>query len=115
MKAKGTIKRIFETQTIGAKEFKKREFVLTIAENPDYPQDVKFELIQDKCGLLDDCSIGQELEVEFNLNGREWTNQKGEQVYFNTLQVWRIEKGASVQSEPEQMPSVAESDDDLPF
>jgi hypothetical protein len=26
------------------------------------------------------------------LRGREWTNQQGETVYFNTIQGWRISK-----------------------
>ncbi len=37
-----------ETQQISA-SFKKREFVVEYSENPQYPEFVKFELIQDKC------------------------------------------------------------------
>jgi hypothetical protein len=38
------------SQTIQVSDsFKKRDFVLEIAENPQYPQFVKFDLIQDKC------------------------------------------------------------------
>ena len=37
---------IFEEQQVTA-SFKKREFVVEFAENPQYPEFVKFELIQD--------------------------------------------------------------------
>lgn len=89
MEVKGKIEGIFETQTFG-QSFDKREFVLEYAENPDYPEKIKFELIQDKCSELDKFSVGQEVTVHFNLKGREWINPKGEKVYFNSLQAWKI-------------------------
>jgi hypothetical protein len=114
--------------------FRKREFVVEYAENPQYPEFIKFELIQDKCEQLDGFNIGQELNIAFNLKGRKWTNPKGEVVYFNSLQAWRISaandiaaapQAASGQpdaassempSEPEWLNSSSDSDaDDLPF
>ena len=34
---------------------KKREFIIQDNKNPEYPEVVKVELIQDKVSLLDDC------------------------------------------------------------
>jgi len=88
LKAIGTIVHIGQTQEI-SERFKKREFVLELGDNPEYPEHVKFEAIQDKCGHLDKYGIGQEIEVKFNLKGRKWTSPKtGEDNYFNTLQAW---------------------------
>lgn len=72
--------------------FKKREFVVEYADNPMYPQFVKFELIQDRCNLVDAVEVGDKVEVTFNLRGREWTSPQGEKKYFNTLDAWRIQK-----------------------
>ena len=72
--------------------FKKREFVLDV-EDGEYSQKIQLEVMQDKCDVLNDVQVGQMLNVEFNLRGREWTNPQGEVKYFNTLQAWKIDKG----------------------
>ena len=36
-----------------SERFRKREFVLEYADNPEYPEYIKFELAQDRCELLD--------------------------------------------------------------
>ena len=65
MEIKAKLLEKYETASFGASGFQKREFVVEFAENPEYPEFVKFELIQDKCALLDGFSIGQELNVAF--------------------------------------------------
>lgn len=91
----GKLFKSFDTMTVGANGFQKREFVLEITDNPQYPQLVKFELAQDKCALIDGYQPGELIEVKFNLRGREWTNPKGETVYFNTLSPWSISRPTS--------------------
>lgn len=87
---KGTLKKIYPTQQVSDK-FKKREFVLTEDSNPQYPQYISFQLVQDKCDLLDTFREGQSIEVSFSLRGREWNNPKtGETKYFNSLDAFRI-------------------------
>ncbi|UXP31810.1 DUF3127 domain-containing protein [Reichenbachiella agarivorans] len=122
-----------ETAQISA-SFRKREFVVEYAENPQYPEFIKFELIQDKCEQIDGFNIGQEINVAFNLKGRKWTNPQGQVVYFNSLQAWRVSaandiasapsngqpagNGAAAESlaEPEWLNSSSDADaDDLPF
>ena len=90
MDIKGKILEIFDTQDI-TNTFRKREFVLEYAENPQYPELLKFELIQEKCDLLNSFNVGQEVNVFFNLKGRKWTDPKGEIKYFNSLQAWRLQ------------------------
>jgi len=88
LKITGAIKKIFDTQEVSA-SFKKREFVIETTEQ--YPQVIKFELTQQKCGDLDRYCEGQEVCVHFNVRGREWRKEGKETAYFNTLQCWKIE------------------------
>ncbi len=126
-KLTGTLKVINDTVQVTEK-FSKREFVVTESSSM-YPQDILFQATQDKCSMLDGMSSGDQVEVSFNLRGREWTSPQGEVKYFNSLDAWRIEKVA--QGMPQSGPSDLnldpvsvdlptsstqdEEDDDLPF
>ena len=123
MQIKAKMLEIFEIQQV-SNTFKKREFVVEYAENPQYPEFLKFELIQDKCDNLDDFSIGQDVEVHFNLKGRKWKNPKGEIIYFNTLQAWKILEASSQSAAPpptddpplpNEPPPFLDGNDEIPF
>ena len=47
-------------------------------------------MVQDRCELLDPFEVGQDVEIFFDLRGREWTNPQGEVKYFNSLQAWKL-------------------------
>ena len=106
----GTIIVINEVQVVSDK-FSKREFVIT--DNSMYPQDVTFQLIQDKCGILDSYKVGDSITVSFNLKGRKWISPQGETKYFNTIEGWKIER--AVGDAPAPVPVSKEDDDLLPF
>jgi len=89
-KITGTIKVLNPTVQVSEK-FSKREFVLT-ENTSQYPQDILFQAVQDRCALLDTMGVGEQVEVSFNLRGREWTSPQGEVKYFNSLDAWRIDK-----------------------
>lgn len=116
-KLTGTLKVIKDTEQVTDK-FSKREFVL-VDNSSMYPQDISFQAAQDKCSMLDGFMEGEQVEVSFNLRGREWTSPQGEVKYFNTLDAWRIEKvGGAPQNTPAPNEKTApqnEEDDDLPF
>ncbi|TNF48932.1 MAG: DUF3127 domain-containing protein [Bacteroidetes bacterium] len=131
-KLTGTVKVVNNTVQVSEK-FSKREFVVTDSTGM-YPQDILFQATQDKCSLLDGVQPGEQIEVSFNLRGREWTSPQGEVKYFNTLEAWRIEKAGmnsgmaansgmgSMSNDPipASTPSPIEAassdeDDDLPF
>ena len=88
MQIGGKILEIFQVQAVSA-TFRKREFVVEYIET-QYPEFIKFETVQDKCDLLDNFSVGDMVDVDFNLKGRKWTNPQGEVKYFNSMQAWRI-------------------------
>ena len=99
-KLTGTVKVLNNTVQVSEK-FSKREFVVTDTSSM-YPQDILFQATQDKCSLLDAIQVNEQVEVSFNLRGREWTNPQGEVKYFNSLEAWRIEKVG--QNAPQGMP-----------
>ncbi len=125
MTIEGKLTEKFETQEVSA-SFKKREFVIEFAENPQYPEFIKLELIQNNCQQLDDFNVGEELTVSFNLKGRKWNDPKGGVKYFNTLQAWRLENNSGTPAQPSSeaplpqkednwMKEDFSSDGDLPF
>ena len=82
-------------------KFKKREFVIEKKETGasavfvDY---IKFQLTQDKCDLINESFMNEEVKVSFNLRGTKW-EKEGRTGYFTNLDVWRIEKISSPQKD----------------
>jgi len=121
----GKLHKKFETESKSEK-FQARDFV--IETEGQYPQYVKFQLVQDRCEAIDPMNEGEKIKVYFDLRGREWQGK-----YFTNLNAWRIEKAAApvppptaeggdfpVEEPPFQNVSngndiIAEDLDDLPF
>lgn len=89
MEVLGRIKMIGQPQDVSP-TFRKRELVVTTEEQ--YPQHIMIEFTQDKCDLLNQFQIGEQVRVGINLRGREWVNPQGETRYFNSIQGWRIDR-----------------------
>jgi hypothetical protein len=125
MEVIGKIKMIDQTKEVGSAGFKKRDVVVTTDEQ--YPQHILVQFVQDKCDLLNTFQVGEAVKIDINLRGREWTNQQGEIVYFNTIQGWRIAKtqAEATSNQASPMPAAAafppatslneDEPDDLPF
>ena len=90
----GKIKIIGETAEYGSNNFQKREFILTTDEK--YSQDVKLELYQKDCDLLDEYSVGDSVEATFNVKGNEYKDK-----YYVNLQAWRLQVASGSASTPE--------------
>jgi hypothetical protein len=82
----GSVKWIGETQSF-ASGFTKREFVVTSAHDK-YPQDIKFEVVKDKCPVLDQFSVGQDVTVSFDIRGNEYNGK-----YYVNLACWKLQAG----------------------
>ncbi|NJN34106.1 MAG: DUF3127 domain-containing protein [Saprospiraceae bacterium] len=74
--------------------FQTREFVIEIADG-NYPQLIKFQLVQERCQLLDSYNEGEELKVHFDLRGREWQGK-----FLTNLNAWRLEKSSGSTATP---------------
>lgn len=126
MEVTGKIVEILDEQQV-TNTFKKREFVIEHAENPQYPELLLFQAIQDKTSMIDSFSVGDVVTVSFNLKGRKWVSPQGDTKYFTTLQAWRISNSDQSGSAPstgdpgfQDIPPVQANDapaehDDLPF
>ncbi|SDT69461.1 protein of unknown function [Mucilaginibacter mallensis] len=120
MEIKGKVHEVAPTVQV-TESLKKRELILEYIENPQYPEYLKFEAIQDRCNLLDSVKVGDDVEVFFNLKGRPWTDKAGKKSYFNSMQLWKVNvlAGANSAAAPAYAPpadiSSAPEDDDLPF
>lgn len=112
--AQGTVKAIFETQK-KTENFQLREFVLEIQDG-QYPQEIKFQLTQDRCPLLDKFSEGDEVKVAFGLRGRSYTSREGKTLYFTNLNAIRVESsGDTVEDANANQTNQAEdSNQDIP-
>ena len=122
---KGKIYKILPLETFSSGFQKKSLVIETISA---YPQKIIVDFIKDKIDLLDNLQEGDEIEISYNLNGKEWTSPQGEVKYFNSITAWRIEHLDTEQSpQSNGMPTVSpqqafatesvnvEEEDDLPF
>ena len=106
-------------------KFKKREFVIEKKEAGgaavfiDY---IKFQLIQDKCDLINDSFLNEDVRIWFNLKGNKW-ERDGKINYFTNLDAWKVEKTSTAikdQNIPshttlEDIPPENDELSDLPF
>jgi hypothetical protein len=81
---KGAIKLINPIKVISDK-FSVREFVVTTLD-AKYPQDILFQTINDKMDVLESLGVGQQVEVSYNVRGREFNGR-----YYNTLDAWKVQ------------------------
>lgn len=79
---KGKLHKVFETERKSDK-LEIRDFVIKTDEQ--YPQYIKFQLMNDKTSQVDPFSEGQNIEVSFNLRGRESDGK-----FFTNLQAWKV-------------------------
>lgn len=106
-------------------KFRKREFVIERKETGgsalfiDY---IKFQLVQDKCDLIDESFMNEEVKILFNIKGNRW-ERDGKVNYFTNLDAWKIERISSPGGEPEpenqppleDLPPEIDDLSDLPF
>ena len=100
---KGVIKLIKPINVISDK-FSVREFVITTADK--YPQHIIFQTVNDKMDIIAPYGEGEEVEVSYNVRGREVGDK-----YYNTLDAWKVQGEAKQRDEL----SILLGDDDEPF
>ena len=134
----GRLHEIFDEQQVSEK-FRKREFVLEVQDG-QYPEHIKFQMVQDKTSLIDPYKMGDEVKVTFNLRGRGF-NKNGQMLYFTNLEAWKIEvasagnggggfgggqqqaaprpaaqnQNPTLRAQPSAAPIASDDDNDLPF
>jgi hypothetical protein len=95
-------------------KFRKREFVIEKKETGgsavfvDY---IKFQLVQDKCDLINESFLHDEVKIWFNLKGNRW-ERDGKVNYFTNLDAWKIERSSGKAAE--QPAPARNTIDDIP-
>ena len=120
LSVKGRIQQILKPESgvsRAGKEWQKQEFVIETEEQ--FPRKVCFTLFGDKTSLIDGLASGQEVEVSFNLESREYNGK-----WFHNINAWKIDT-ASTENIPEPPPEFGMDDippepaddvaNDLPF
>jgi len=120
MQVKGKIQQILKPESgvsRAGKEWKKQEFVIETEEQ--FPRKVCFTLFNDKVSLIDGIAVGEEVEVAFNLESREFNGK-----WYHNINAWKIDKPAE-ENIPEAPPEFSIQDiptepedepiNDLPF
>ena len=119
--------KIIEVQPVNqvSDKFRKREFVIEKKETGgsalfiDY---IKFQLVQDKCDLINESFLNEEVKIWFNLRGNKW-ERDGRVNYFTNLDAWKIERISDNTGSQNQSPTGTFEDappdiddlSDLPF
>jgi hypothetical protein len=69
-----------------SEKFRIQEFILRVG-NPDdkYPQEVKFQLVNDNIDLLDFIQVNEVVELVFELRGKAY-----KETHYNTLNVLEV-------------------------
>ena len=86
----------YETQQVSEK-FKKREFVIELAEEINgniYTNFAKMQLVQNKCDIIDRFREGDMVKVSFNIKGNRW-ERDGKVNYITNLDAWRVESATA--------------------
>lgn len=120
----GKVVDIFPVNQVSDK-FRKREFVIEkkdAAGGSVFVDYIKFQLVQDKCDLINESFLSEEVRVSFNIKGNRW-ERDGKVNYFTNLDAWKIEKVSGLATERPVSPDVTLEDipqdndelSDLPF
>ena len=86
MDIKGKVIQILPVQTgtsKAGKEWSKQEFVIETEEQ--FPKNICFTLFGDKLSLLTGITAGQQVEVFFNLESREFSGK-----WYHNINAWKI-------------------------
>lgn len=95
----------------GGQPVSKREFLLDATthdpytgERSEYENIVPLEVIGEKCNELNQFKVGDVITVSFALQGRQWTNQTGEQKRMISVRCYKIEAKKPKHEQPAQQP-----------
>ena len=80
-KVRGIVHLIEETKTYGQKGFRKRLLVLE-QKDGQFPNFIPLDFLRDSCDSLDDLSVGDDVEVSYQLSGRRWQKDPSAEVKF---------------------------------
>lgn len=117
--ATGKVHKVFPTQTLGDKGFKKRTMLIEPhgQEAEKYKDYIALTVTKDRCAEFDNIAIGEEVKARFFVSSREWKERVFTELMLVTQGLTRM--GARVETPPAAEPPVDDgaeaASDDLPF
>lgn len=108
LQVKGKIQQILQIESgvsRAGKEWKKQEFV--IETDDQFPRKVCFTLFNDKSSLIEGFGEGDEVDVSFNLESREFNGK-----WYHNINAWKIDRVSGEGNLPEPPPEY--TPDDIP-
>jgi single-strand DNA-binding protein len=106
MNIQGKVIRVMPIQSVGAKNFQKREIHIETESDSKYPQIIALEAQGEKVNLFDNLKPGDVADFAINLRGREWNSPQGETKVFNTIVAWKVDvKSGSQPAQIEPAPN----------
>ena len=121
----GKVAEVYPVNRINER-FRKREFVIEHKESGSgqaYIDFIKFQLTQEKCDIIDESWLRQDVTVTFSIKGNRW-EKNGMINYITNLNAISVSKGIAVAENGQQSfvsprledsPSPSPEMDDLPF
>ena len=121
----GRVAEVYPVNRI-SERFRKREFVIEHKDSSSkqvYVDYIKFQLTQDRCEIIDESWLRQDVTVTFNIRGNRW-EKNGVANYITNLNALSVTRGiavaengqqAIVNPQLEDAPSTSPELDDLPF
>lgn len=121
----GRIAEVYPVNRVNER-FRKREFVIEHKDTSGgqaYVDFIKFQLTQDKCEIIDESWIRQDVTVSFSIRGNRW-ERNGMVNYITNLNALSVTRGISATENGQQSirrpgledaPSPDPELDDLPF
>lgn len=122
LEVKGQLQQILPIQSgtsKAGKEWSKQEFVIETQEQ--FPKKICFTLFGDKLSLINGISVGDNIEVSFNVESREFNGK-----WFHNINAWKVAPAGAAENNvpgfstndipPPPPDSMGEAPvDDLPF
>jgi len=121
----GRIAEVYPVNRVNER-FRKREFVIEHKDTSSgqaYVDFIKFQLVQDKCDIIDESWLRQDVTVTFSIRGNRW-EKNGMVNYITNLNALTVARGIAVAENGQQSfrrpgledaPSPDPELDDLPF
>ena len=119
---RGVIHVIEDTKTYGQNGFRKRLVVIE-QDKGRFTNYIPLEFTGDRCDVVDELNVGDEVEVTYRLNGRRWQKDPASDVKFflnaEALSYSVVGKSTAADSSADaandEFAEAAFDDDDVPF
>ena len=111
----GKIKSIGSRQSFDTKNGPFEVIKMVVEVEDPYPQKFQVEFTGELIDLVEDCTSGDMVTIQYNLNGREWKDPQGNFKYFTTIRGWDLKKGTEVKNEDHSPDRDDNEPEDLPF